>query len=355
MRIGILTFCNAYNLGAALQATSLQKTLENMGHDVELIDYRSPSIEGMPKLRSVFKAGISMKARICKLLYYFVFFPRRMRYKRFQKLAKRSNPYSPRTIGTANDKYDVFITGSDQVFNLELTGNDSTYFLDFVKNGKKASYAASLGVYLNDKKEQYQNMLQSFDYLSVRESSTAKIFEQELGITAEVMPDPVFLHAGDEWRKLLGIMEKKKEKYVLVYSLFEDKELYNIANRVANEKGLKTYVITKTLRTKGKADKFLRNVGPREFVELMASAEYVVTNSFHGTAFSLVFKRPFTVLLPPVAQDRILDLLKAMEAENSRATTENGVIYNIVDYSMIDSTITNMKKQGIGFLNKLLN
>ena len=354
MRIGILTFCNAYNLGAALQAFSLQKTLEKMGNDAELIDYRCQAIEDMHKLRPVFKTGIGFKLRVYNLIYNIIFYPRRIRYKKFQKIAKRSKLYSSETIKLSNGKYDIFITGSDQVFNLKLTGNDSTYFLDFVERGKKASYAASLGVYLEDKTEQYKKELQTFDYLSVREKSAAVILEQKLGVKAEIMPDPVFLHTGDEWKKLLCIKEKKKEKYVLIYSLIENKVLYEIADSITNEKGIKTYVITKAMRPLGKSDKYMRNTGPEEFLGLIANAEYVVTNSFHGTAFSLIFKKQFTTVMPDVAPERIRDLLTFVGAEDRIFTNETETNKEIIDYSDIENKIISMKTKAIKFLGELL-
>lgn len=356
MRVGILTFSNALNLGAALQAYSLQKTLEHMGNDAELINYLCPAIESMHKLLPVFKSRISMKTRIYNLIYNFTFFPRRIHFKCFQHSLKKSKAYSRETIGRLNGIYDVFITGSDQVFNLKLTGNDSTYFLDFVQSGKKASYAASLGVYVPEKKKQYQEYLQSFECLSLREKSSAELFKRELGVVADVIPDPVFLHTGEEWKALLGIDEKKgKEKYLLIYSLIETKELYQIANTIAKDRGLKTVVITKALRPLGKADRFVRNAGPREFVELMVNTEYVVTNSFHGTAFSLIFKKQFETVLPPVAQERIVNLLEVLNLNNRIYSAGNPVVDVAIDYSVYSDQINGLKEQGISYLNRILN
>lgn len=354
MRIGVLTFSNALNLGAALQAFSLQKTLEQMGHDTDLIDYQCPAIDAMHKLLPVLKAGLTVKARIYNLIYNLVFFPRRLNYKRFQRGLKKSKKYSRETISASNGVYDVFITGSDQVFNLKLTGNDSSYYLDFVQSGKKVSYAASLGVYLPERKQDYQNYLKSFDHLSVRENASAQLFQQEMGIAAEVVPDPVFLHTSEEWKALLGIREKKREKYILVYSLVEDKGLYEIANKIAKEKGYQIYVITKALRPMGKADKYLRNAGPYEFVELMAGAEYVVTNSFHGTAFSLIFKKQFTVLLPQTVPDRIENLLRAVNLLERAISTVKDIPGSGINYAEIEDLIDRMKETGIDYLENAI-
>ncbi len=353
MRIGILTFSNAFNLGAALQAFSLQKAMEEKGNEVELIDYRCSAIEAMHRMRPVFQLGLSLKQRIYNLLYNLVFLPRRIRFLQFREYSKRSKKYSKASIQDTNEKYDMFVTGSDQVFNLKLTGADSTYYLDFVDKGIKASYAASLGAYLPDQKERYQQYLKSFDYLSVRENSTAEIFEKELGIKAEVMPDPVFLHTAEEWEKLIGVSKAARHKYVLIYSLIENEELYVIANKVAKEKNLKIFAITKVLRPMGHADKYLRNTGPKEFIELIANADYIVTNSFHGTAFSIIFEKQFTTLMPPAVPERILDLLQVTDL-SERISSGESIPLTEINYSTKSVSIRDMKLLGEQYLRYVL-
>nr|WP_296832371.1 polysaccharide pyruvyl transferase family protein [uncultured Marvinbryantia sp.] len=351
MRIGILTFSNAYNLGAALQAYSLQRMLEDMGNDAELIDYRCSAIDAMHKMRPVFHLKIGMKPRIYNLIYNIVFLPRRLRYICFRRYSKRSKAYSKETIKGSNGKYDVFITGSDQVFNLKLTGNDTTFFLDFVEKGKKTSYAASMGTYQIEKRDDCLAYLNSFDFLSVREKSAADLLKSELDISVEVMPDPVFLHTGEEWKRLLGIKERKRKKYVLVYALIEDERLYEVAKKIAKEYSMEVAVITKALRPLGKADRIIRNAGPREFVRLMANADYVVTNSFHGTAFSLVFEKQFYVLLPPAAPDRIMNLLNTIGLK-SRIYT-GSISCEIIDYSKKKCCISSLKHCGEEYLRRV--
>ena len=352
MRIGILTFSNAFNLGAALQAYSLQKALAEMGNDAELIDYRCPAIEAMHKMRPVFHLRIGMKLRIYNLVYNMVFIPRRIRYIRFRGYSKRSKVYSKETITETNGKYDLFITGSDQVFNLKLTGNDTTFFLDFVEKGKKVAYAGSMGAYQMENKEQYLAYMNSFDSLSVREKTSADLLKSESGISVDVMPDPVFLHSGEEWKNLCGVKDKKALKYVLIYALFEDKDLYEIAGRVARKYGMRIVAITKVLRPLCKVDRVIRNAGPREFIELIANAAYVVTNSFHGTAFSLIFEKQFMILLPPTAPDRIIDLLNTI---GLREQIYMGSINDgDIDYTQIKDRINAFKQRGKHYLRKII-
>lgn len=356
MRIGILTFCNAYNLGGALQAYSLQKLMTEMEQDAELIDYRCPAIDKMHLPKPVFSSSISLKSRLYNLIYNLVFFVRRIRYKKFFSRTIRSKKYTKETISESNGSYDLFVSGSDQVFNLRLTGYDSTYFLDFVNTGKKISYAASMGVFLPEKRDEYFKYLQSIDFLSVREKSTADLINKEFGINSKVMPDPVFLHSKEEWIGLLGIKEKKQhQNYILVYSLMENKDLYLIANSVAKEKNLKIIVITKALKPLGKADKFLRNTGPIEFIRLIMNADYVVTNSFHGTAFSIIFEKQFTVLIPPVASERINDLLVSLNLKQRETVSYLDYDRQYIDYSQINEKLLLMKNNGIDYLRTACN
>ena len=354
MKIGILTFCNAYNLGAALQSYSLQKKLQGWGNEVELIDYRCPAIENMHKFRHVLRPGMRLKLRMYNLLFNLIVIRRRCRYRHFRRDVQRSKLYTRDTIAETNGSYDLFISGSDQVFNLLLTKGDHTYYLDFVEKGIKASYAASLGVCRPGKDEEYQKQLLRFDFLSVREKSTQDYFQAELGVAAELMPDPVFLFTGDEWKALLDIKEKKKkDRYLLIYCLPESRKLYQMAHEAAEKKGLKIYVITKEPKAFGRADRTLTNIGPREFLELLANADYVVTNSFHDTAFSLIFHKEFSILVPDYAPERVTNLLE-YAGQTDRAVYDSSQIrLDPMDYSDTQLRLEEMRQKGMAYLRKI--
>ena len=316
MKTGILTFSNALNPGAVLQAFSLYKGLEEKGNAPELIDYHCDAIVDMHRPKKVFGPGLGLKARLYGAVYNIVFFPRRVRYRRFVKKRMHSEgPYTKETIKGADGSFDLYVTGSDQVFNLDLTGGDTTYYLDFVNNGRKASFAAGAGVIAPQNVPVIKEKLETFDYISVREKMGQEQLKNLCGIDAEVVPDPVFLHTGEEWRKLLKLKdngkESRKKGYVLLYLLYESRPLYKVAEIAAAKYGLKVVVVTRTLRVHYKVDRVVRNAGPREFLQLIAGADYVVTNSFHGTAFSIIFEKPFNTLIPAPSPERIIELLEA--------------------------------------------
>lgn len=355
MKAGILTFSNALNPGAVLQAFSLYAALEEAGHEPALIDYRCPAIDAMHAPRPVFGQGPGLKARAYNALYNTVFLPRRLRYRRFGRRMRRIGPYTKKTIGSADGREDLYITGSDQVFNLKLTGSDTAYYLDFVKTGKKASFAAGVGELTGREAEEAAGLLASFDHVSVREAYGAKVLERECGVSAEVVPDPVFLHSGQEWRKLLGIEEEAKEKYVLIYSLYETAALYDIAQIAAKRYGLKTVLVTRTLRPKRRVDKIVRNAGPREFAGLVANASYVVTNSFHGTAFSVIFGKPFnTFISEKTSPWRIEELLEACGARDRAVRAgKNALETGPADDKKLAEAAEELRRRGRDFLLKI--
>lgn len=356
MKIGILTFCRANNYGAALQAFALTKSVEQLGHEAELIDYICPAIEKMHAPRPL-GSGVSPKVKIYNFLYNCTFAPRRRKFQEFQKplLSKRS--YSASTIAEAVGQYDMIVTGSDQVFNLSLTKGDTAFFLDFFQDGeKKTAYAASFGKYLPEWDRFYRETLSGFHACSLREGSAAELVRQRLGLDLPVSPDPVFLLDRDEWRRLLGLTEEKRAvDYILVYALIEDAALYKRARELSRETGWKTVVVTKALRPAGQADEVIRTAGPREFVSLLSGASYVITNSFHGTAFSLMFQRQFEVFPPPAAPERILDLLNAVGLSQRVRTAGETTVLEKIDFTSPSIILQQMKAEGIAWLKRALS
>ena len=313
MKTGILTFFSANNYGAVLQAYALQKKLTSENVDCECIDYKCDAIEKMHQPRKLdIKYGLTGNAK--NIVRNIRTKPRLKAFAPFRESIPHSKPYTKDTIAGANKEYGAFITGSDQVFSFDLTGGDTAYFLDFVTDGKrKISYAASMGKYHDEYRDFYKEQLGSFDLLSFREKATADIIKSEINIDGQIVPDPVFLLTGDEWKKSLKTAEKSDGKYVFVYALYGSKTLLGAAQKLAREKNCRLYIVTKMNKLAVNADRIIRDASPEEFIELIANADYVLSDSFHGTAFSLLFKKQFYTVLPPKAPGRITDLLSSDE------------------------------------------
>lgn len=341
-KIGILTFHNADNLGAVLQAYALQKTLENKCNvNAEVIDYRCEAIENSKKGGSA--AGfISSLKNFPKRVYYV------MKSKGIESFRKKikmsSSPYMKSNIEKCNDKYDLLVFGSDQIWNLECSDNDYTYFGDFSdKKIKKASYAASIGEYEfgEENKEHICDMLRSFESISVRETS-AKEKLKSLGIEeVAVHSDPVVLLKKDEWS---GVMNRKlcKKKYVLVYLIQEDLRVLRYAEEYAKKNGLKV-IYNK------KSPGFILHNSPQDFLSWIYYAECVFTNSFHGTMLSVIFGKQLaaqTMLINGKENSRVADLLRSADLEQCILSADNsdGGCANA------DDIISQMRQNGIEYL-----
>lgn len=313
-RIGIITYHNADNLGAVLQAYALQRTLDSLGADVQVVDYHCPGIEATTQKSGGFR-GMALRG------YYFL---KHREFDRFRrKKLKVSREYNRGNVDRCLKDYDLFITGSDQVWNYECSGWDDTYFLDFVPDEKpKYSYAASLGLYRfrSEEKDHVQSLLRRFCDVSVRETSGREEL-QTMGISAKVHPDPVFLLSKDEWS---GIMPPRPipGRYVLVYLVLPDVNVLASAEQYACQHNCRIINNKKSIE-------FMLQNSPSDLLSWVNYAECVFTNSFHGTAFSLIFNRPLAADVQTrdgKINNRVMDLLTASGAEKCLLTPGNSNI-----------------------------
>lgn len=355
MKFGIMTFSRANNYGAVLQAYALRRKLMDKGQECQLINYRCKSIDAMHAFKKI-KLHYKPQWNWNNFLWNVVFYPRMLAFDRFRK-DLQTEEYWPDTIQQANDKFDCFITGSDQVFNLKLTGGDPAYYLNFANEDKvRAAYAVSMGDYLEDYDQIYKENVPKFDLLSFREKTGSDTIESRLGIPSEVVPDPVLMYTGEDWVKMLGIQKKTPKKpYLCVYALNEKPELFAAAEKIAKEKGLEIHIINRTVKCAGKGDKYLRIIDPVEFVEEIYNADYVVTPSFHGTVFSIMLGKPFTVTTISALPERILDLLNELGISSrfSGDSTEHDT--SDIDYEgLVYPRLAKIQARGEAYLDKII-
>lgn len=318
MKIGILTFHHALNCGAALQAWALQTYLRQQGLDAEIVNYGKI---GWPS-KYYFKVD-SLRHFIGSFYNdFFTFFKtfgiesyRRRLYKRFQKEQMALGP-SARKSQLDSLGYTHLITGSDQVWHPIINEGDETYFLANAKEGvKRISYAPSFGVDSFDSglEEKMSEWLKKFDAISVREPEGAAIVKRLSGRDAEVVCDPTLLLSREdyeriEWKPSFGL----PEKYIAVYTICGHPWAEVAAIKLGKRMGLpvvhlpggqlaRWYLSGRTKR--------ITALGPAEWLWFIHHAEYVITNSFHGTVFSLLFHRPFTVALNNKASDARMRVL----------------------------------------------
>ena len=352
MKAGILTFHRAINYGAALQAYALVYKMNELGFDAELIDYRNPHIENSFHRFSLSKVNSPKKAASF-LLNYRKMKSRKKSFKSFMKLVP-TGKRCDNSVQLEKEGYDIYVTGSDQVWNPDCTGFDKTYFLDFAQQCKKASYAASFGVAsLEDKYcEKAGELIKDYKYLAVREKQGAEIVTKIADRDATVVLDPTLLLDREEWYKIAKPSKYGKKRFLLVYMLINSPSLIEFAEKTAKEENLEIISIGNGRR---KNITYANDIGPAEFLDLFLRAEKVVTNSFHGTAFSINLGKNFFVELHNVKNSRnsrmedILDLfgLKSRLIEHGEGTNEN------VNYKKIWEILKEERKKSLNFIKSM--
>jgi len=302
MKTGILTFHRALNYGAVLQAYALRKTVSRLGFNCEIIDYGKVGDE--PRINLNYKRIKPFIATF--LLFLLSLFNADKRRKRFFKFRKEylgittTRYLTTADLSKANDEFNIFITGSDQVWNPYLSGSDMNYLLEFVNNeNKKIAYAASFGISTipNDLQSRYHELLARFNDVSVRESQGQNIIRKLNNSEAKLVLDPVFLLSDEQWSEI-AIPAKINEPYILCFVIMQDPP--GFMNFCRHIEKLTGYRIIRIANPKYKIEfglKVIANAGPREFLGLIKNAAIVITNSFHGTAFSIVFRKPFYTFL----------------------------------------------------------
>ena len=391
MKIGIVTFVKADNYGAELQAYALQQKLNMLGYDAEVLDLEKEQGVMASSKRNIVT---SLKKRIA----YYGFFRGSIRFLQTiigaleakkarqknieQALAKHAifERFFYEKIKHTHDyikldelavkelPYDVYIAGSDQIWNYMQTKRLDVFFLMFANrfNAKKISYAASFSVpeIPEELKEQYKVYLNNLDSISVREINAVKIVEELSSRKAVQVLDPTFLLTREEWVNNLAVKHylNLPNRLVVIYTLSGSRYIYTLAKDIA--KRLTADVVNiKSGYNRVKEDSgiiHITDAGPQEFITLFSKAVYVITDSFHGTAFSINFNIPFTSLLNPVSNinSRVLSILQQCKLQD-RIIYDDGSKSrpNTLDFSfkMANEVISDAREFSLSYINKSLS
>lgn len=361
MKIGILTFHDAHNYGAVLQAYGLKKYLKNIGHDAVVINYHHKNIpDGFPKKRKMIK-GDSLKE------IYAHFNKMRCSHKshllRWNKFNKFINEL------TNNCKYvydseeelsnlkdiDVWICGSDQIWNPDITrGLNKGFFLHFETKAKKISYATSMGIEKLDEKyeKDFEKYINNLDHISVREEQLQQYARSFTKKTVEKVVDPTLLVEKEEYNEL--IIPIKKQNYLLIYALGPDDRLTTLAKKIAKEKDL-VIVELNTLYKKKYEFEQVSDAGPEEFVSLIKNADYIITNSYHGTIFSMIFNKEFYVITRKNRNSRMETLLKTAGISERLLDDDIQIELNKkIDYKEVEEKLKEESDKSKKFLEEAL-
>ena len=355
--IKLLTFHNANNYGAALQAFALKEALKQLKTKPQFVNYENKKILSDYKLIRT----NSLKSFISSLWYLPRNLKRKKSFKSFSDkyLDTNSKVYSTHCqIEQDIQSKDIFVAGSDQIWNPELTGGLSdVYTLNFKNDVRKIIYGASLGneELLEKNAQDFKNKLANLDYISVREKSIISPLENITGKKVEQVVDPTLLLDIDAWNKLISeneVVQLPCEKYIVVYTLFESEEVTKIANYLSQVTDLKIVHFKKYNTYKNELTS-LYSYGPVDFVNAIKNAAYVITNSFHGTVFSLIFRKKFYSVLPKQRSGRIKDLLNSLDLNDRIIDDVKKInLEDKIDYIKIEEEIKKIRNSSIEYLKK---
>ncbi|MBQ9314240.1 MAG: polysaccharide pyruvyl transferase family protein [Clostridia bacterium] len=358
-KVGILTFHDAVNYGAILQTVALYKKLVELGADAEIVDYsyRSKNIMDLNFIGTLKKRGFKKAIE-----YLFIHKNRKIRKEKLQAFLKKNakvskKAYTVDNIKEADQKYDKFVAGSDQIFDMDKTAHDENFLLNFVsKQGKKYSYAASSGRLDEENIDEISKFLSTFNSISVREKLLQEKLEKKLEKEVYRHLDPTFFYGKDFWSKYA--VKPKEENYILVYTLAKSKDLLNAATVYAKQTKKKIIIIS------GRAEIFIgmkkvTRASIEEFLGYFLYADYIFTNSFHGTAFSIIMKKNFSVGLhkdKKMGNDRMQTLLTVLGLDKCYVEYKNNtIIENKINYKEVDNSIKMEITQSTQYLKNIVD
>lgn len=375
LKIGITThYFNSTNYGGNLQAYALCRYLNNHGFDAVQISYDRSLDNPLPKsligrgkryLRKFHNKLKKLPTDLKTLSVRDEIAKRQKAVLEFNQSIPHTRTYNAQNISSVVDEFDVFITGSDQVWNPLAVC--SAYLLDFVNHEKKfkISYAASISA--NELPvhiiERYKNSLKDYFAISVRENQAIQLLQSCTDKTIDLVLDPTLLLNIDEWNNI-KISSDIREHYLFCYFLGNSHEQRELAKKFAQTHNLKIVTIPYLNGTFRNCDKNfgdikLSDVSPEKFIGLITGAEYVFTDSFHATVFSVLFQKQFFVFDRIIKQSlgsRIKDLTTLFDMEDRFCNTTERMSLdyiqsvNTIDYSQRFSKYEEMKTSSETFL-----
>ena len=375
-KAGIITIQKSSNYGACLQCYALYKYVESLGYNCEIIDLHRPGVKHqkyraskrfVPSRYSIKKVIIERIKKLCgKNIEQN--YPRsaiRMdKIHNFNERMKYSQPYvSPDDLYDNPPVYDIYISGSDQLWNPTMSFCLEPYFLTFAPNDAvKISYATSIGISNLKEKEKYdyKRWLSGYTYISVREKSARDLLSSFIKTPLEQVPDPSFLLTKREWQSI-SIDPKIGKPYILLFTLEFSESLLQYVNRLKIESGLEVVYLCWRQPVEPLDYIAERDAGIEEFLGYIRNASLVITNSFHGSVFSIILETRnfFSFVGGSKRGSRIVDLLSQFNLgdhllDNNLCQTYGDLSKLIVNHDEIQELIHKERDRACDFLRKAL-
>lgn len=349
-------YCNFTNYGSALQTWALHQAIKRLGYSPILTDYCPDILFDKDPLNpfgsmwdrdeeSKRMVELSMPA-IRENYYKFDMFY----HKRFERTQKKYTSANFNEI-VADENLDSFVCGSDTIFCPDEFGFDDGYYANYnAMKGRSVSYAASFGDphFTEETYKILNERLKNFKALGIRENQMIPYLKQHADVPVQRVLDPTLLLTAQEYEQIMA-MSQEKEKYLLLYARRYSPKMETYAERIAKENGWKILNISLRATNAERGHKMAYEAGVEEFLVLVKNAEYVVTNSFHGMIFSVLFRRPFVIFSREQCDNKIEDLLHLFGLRDRMLVSGEEKITNI-DYDNVHERIHSARQSSIEFL-----
>lgn len=368
--VGVITMHRVINYGSALQAYATQRIIEKLGYKCEIIDYQFPN--EFQYQRGYKYAQLTWKNKLAKFLRLKARWRKEDKFNKFYKhyLNLSQYHYSYNEIHNNPPIYDIYMTGSDQVWNPTHTRGDDTFLLGFIPETKnKVSFSASFAnkEIPKDYYKLYTKLLSQYQQISVRENNGKEIIKTLLNKEVTVTLDPTLMLNKEEWLNLITPIKKKfnKEQYILIYALnyaFDPSPyIYVLLKELQEKTGYVVYSFTKIPSNfKIRNIHFVNEASPIEFLQIFSNASFIITSSFHGTAFAVNFGIPLISIInnTQIVDDRQSDLLKKLNLNKcivKKGTPIKDINFDKFQTESGQEKLNKLRQVSLSFLKNALN
>lgn len=358
MKLGILTYHKAHNYGAMLQAYALCNVLNDQFGNAFFIDYfpyYHKNVYGRQITRKPWK-NCSLRAKITYPYYFFAkYLPLYLKeITRMQAFDFFADKYL--ICKDINQSFDCVVYGSDQIWckqrEVGCPGFDNIYFgyNDF-NTVRNITYAASMGVIDLGKEDIafIKKAMSHFSSISVRETELQRLLNDVCGVSAILTIDPVLLLTAHRWDCIIPTKQLVRYDYLLCYNILEDPEVDMLAEKKAKELDLRVVYIVRRIQYRNYEDNYFVAAGPLEFLWLIKNAKFVISSSFHGVAFSVLYKKQFIARLF-CNSSRVQTLLDSLNLSSRLISTISELPFEDINYDLVTIDLEKMRKQSLDYL-----
>lgn len=366
MNVGIMTWFQYHNYGTALQVVALSRKIHDFGHDAYVVNYINNVNPIIKRDESFPRQVIKKSFRILKNHFYYEYHENE-RDLRFDQFYDNNLKFTGKceTLGDfelLNGSLDAFVCGSDQIWS--PPNFNPRYFLDFVYDeNRMIAYAPSVGI-LDVSNENIRSRISEnvsrFKYISTREKVGSDLLSGLTRQTIETVLDPTLLLTQDEWRTYESDYDTGSKPYLLAYMLGKREDYWKVIKKIADYLKLELRIIPFHEKDIKRECCIKKPIGPADFLKLICNADYICTDSFHGTVFSLNYNKPFTVFERFRKNDslnqnsRIYNILEMLGLEERLYQNKHNNYKVTIDYSEAKQKLENARNHSLSFLEKSL-